>query len=102
MEPNAPDEPILSSATPCKSPDSEGPPAPRKIRTKWLCEGRSERLRSPDSHIWDFHFRVVTAGSPENQAFFKATPSGNMTLSAVKEDAYRVGQAYYFDSSEAN
>jgi hypothetical protein len=42
----------------------------------------------------------VYSGSPENQAFFKATPGGSITLEVIgKEvaDQFKVNQEFYID-----
>ncbi len=47
-------------------------------------------------------FTAVTGGSPENESFFKWTPSGNLSLSLVTvENAklFQPGRDYYLDIS---
>jgi hypothetical protein len=47
---------------------------------------------------------VVTYGSPENDKFFEATPSGELYLSIVNLTAaemFEVGKEYYIDISQA-
>ena len=39
--------------------------------------------------------------SPENAAFFEATPSVSIKVSTIKSDHFRVGQSYYLDFTEA-
>lgn len=42
----------------------------------------------------------VVGGSPENDAFYKYTPAGNITLTTINADAakqFAVGQSFYVD-----
>lgn len=46
----------------------------------------------------------VTSGSPENEAFYKWTPTGEITLSTVNVEAakqFELGRQYYVDFTEA-
>lgn len=46
----------------------------------------------------------VTSGGPENEAFFKWTPHGKLTMGIVNKataDLLEVGQSYYLDFSPA-
>lgn len=46
----------------------------------------------------------VTGGSEENKAFFDATPSGNIKLGTVNQDAaaaFELGAEYYVDFTPA-
>lgn len=48
--------------------------------------------------------KPVTSGSPENEAFFKATPGGSIDLNIVNEEAAKqleVGKTYYVDFTQA-
>ena len=50
-------------------------------------------------------FEAVTQGSPENEEFFKFTPTGQLCLGTVNEEAieqFEVGKEYYLDLSLAN
>lgn len=47
----------------------------------------------------------VTSGSKENDSFFKATPSGQLTMGIVNPDAlkqFAVGDEYYVDFNKAS
>jgi hypothetical protein len=44
---------------------------------------------------------AVTDGSPENKAFWEATPSGELSVSTVKQDVFEVGTEYYLDITAA-
>lgn len=48
-------------------------------------------------------FQAVTSGSPENDAFFKWTPTGKLEMSVKPEVAeqFIVGEAYYLDFTPA-
>jgi hypothetical protein len=48
-------------------------------------------------------FQPVTSGSPENDNFFKWTPSGKLEMSIKPEVAelFEVGKSYYLDFSPA-
>lgn len=50
----------------------------------------------------EFEFMAVTSSSPENEAFFKTTPSGKITLNVKNEGVnFEVGKEYYIDFSPA-
>ncbi len=50
----------------------------------------------------EYEFLAVTSGSPENDAFFKTTPSGKITINVKNEGVnFEVGKKYYVDFSEA-
>ena len=47
----------------------------------------------------------VTSGSPENEAFYAATPSGKIELSTIVDAAssqFELGKFYYVDFSPAD
>ncbi len=47
---------------------------------------------------------AVACGSEENESFFSATPSGEIKMGVVNENAlkeFEVGKEYYVDFSEA-
>lgn len=49
-------------------------------------------------------FLPVTDGSPENEQFWKYTPSGNLELTYIKSasaEAFEVCQEYYLDLNPA-
>lgn len=46
----------------------------------------------------------VTSGSPENEKFYRYTPSGSIELSTVNAEAaknFELGKEYYVDFTEA-
>jgi hypothetical protein len=49
--------------------------------------------------------KPVVGGSPENEKFFKYTPSGEMLIGTINPDAasqFEVGKEYYIDFTKAN
>jgi hypothetical protein len=49
-------------------------------------------------------FTAVSDGSPENQAFWKATPSGELKMQVTNEAAleqFEAGREYYLDFTPA-
>jgi len=66
-------------------------------RAKFYCQEKDV----PNGRVMLF---AVTSGSPENDQFFKLTPSGQLTLQTVNESAiaqFEVGKEYYVDISQA-
>ena len=63
------------------------------VRAKFRCDSVKTTVYSRE-----FEFSAVTSGSPENEAFFKTTPSGKLTMS-VKNDGveFEVGKEYFLD-----
>lgn len=53
-----------------------------------------------------FNLNAVTGdGTPENQSFWNATPSGSMKIvitNPAARDFLKVGKAYYLDFTEAD
>lgn len=49
-------------------------------------------------------FQAVISGSPENDSFFKWTPSGKLEMSVKPEVAeqFKLGEQYYLDFSPAS
>ena len=50
--------------------------------------------------LYKAEFTAVTDGSPENKAFFEATPQGSISFSTVKADHFEVGKSYFVDFTE--
>lgn len=73
------------------------------VRCKFKCVSKKEVIgwSGDPSKVYEFEFKAVTSGSPENEQFFKYTPTGSLTTGVVKEDAFEVGKEYYLDISEA-
>lgn len=79
---------------------------PNTVRCKFTCVGVTKRLNhwrrvevvQPDPEfLYEADFTAVVDGSPENKAFFSATPSGTLKVATYTEDVFAVGKAYYLD-----
>lgn len=63
------------------------------VRAKMVCN----RIENGDLTMYP-----VCDGSPENEAFFDATPCGELTLGGMSDDkGFVVGKEYYIDITEA-
>ena len=72
------------------------------VRAKFKCHGMEKTLGWSDGiYHYSYRFTVVTSGSAENEKFFAATPSGELKLTALRNDLFEVGQEYYLDFSKA-
>lgn len=71
----------------------------KKIRAKFVCTEMAKKRDwyGKNLYLYSYHFNVIVDTSEENKAFFAATPSGEVTLSSVKDDLFTVGQDYYLD-----
>jgi hypothetical protein len=71
-------------------------------RAKFTCRSVTKRLGWRDSQpfVYDYQLDPVTGGNEENERFFEATPAGQITLSAVRDDHFEVGRDYYVDFTE--
>ena len=48
--------------------------------------------------LYGYKFQAVTRGTDEeNNKFFASTPTGNLTIQAVRDDLFVPGQEYYLD-----
>ena len=57
-----------------------------------------------DKKLVTVKLRPVTSGSPENKAFYEASPSGDMTLGTLNEEAskqFSLNQEFYVDFTPA-
>lgn len=73
------------------------------IRCKFICNSVTKQKGSgPDGFSYSAQFNAVYSGSPENDAFFVATPSGSVTLQTIKADVFEPGKEYYIDFTPAN
>lgn len=70
-------------------------------RCKFRCTSVEKSLHwaSSGGFLYAAKFTVIVSGSPENEAFFAATPSGSLSVSTVKNDVFEVGKDYYLDIS---
>lgn len=76
------------------------------VRAKFLCLSKREDIEniwdagansSKMKNVWSYKFTAVHSGSPENTAFFSATPSGQVDLACTKSDVFEPGKEYYLD-----
>lgn len=70
------------------------------IRCKFLCESVMKKRhwdQSKGKFLFTASFHAVSSGSPENEAFFAATPSGRLEVSDFKPDNFVPGQYYFLD-----
>lgn len=51
--------------------------------------------------LYAYEMQAVSGGSAENNEFFGSTPSGNLTLSSVRDDLFEVGAYYYLNFTKA-
>ena len=70
-------------------------------RCKFRCVDAAQSDPAKPEDGWRYRFEAVTSGNPENESFFRWTPSGQLTLSVVREHHYEVGKEYYLDISPA-
>lgn len=75
----------------------------RNVRCKFLCHSVSKskhwkQVTEPGKEfVYTAKFTAVGDGSPENKAFFDATPSGSIEVGTYTEDVFEVGRAYFVD-----
>lgn len=61
--------------------------------------------RNENQAGYSLAFEPVTAGSPENDQFFKWTPWGKVEIGTINPEAaagFKVGGEYYLDFTPAN
>jgi len=51
--------------------------------------------------VFSYKFSVVSTGSEENKKFFASTPSGSMSITALRDDLFEIGKEYYSDLTPA-
>jgi len=76
------------------------------VRAKFRCESivTSPNIQPPDENLKVIKLRAVTSGSPENDSFFKLTPSGEISLATVNAEAsaqFTEGAEYFVDFTPA-
>lgn len=79
---------------------------PKNVRAKFECIGvlkkaHWDRKGEKDTFLYEAEFQAVYTGSPENEKFFDATPSGTIKLATLKDDHFVPGTEYYIDFSPA-
>lgn len=72
-------------------------------RCKFRCVSKREYLGwgpgpKPPT-FYEYKFQVVTDDSEENKAFFASTPTGELSISVVRDGTFEVGKAYFIDLS---
>ena len=76
------------------------------VRAKFRCVS----IKKYESNVWDkdgknfqpgfnyaYEFQAVTGDTDENKSFFASTPTGNLSMSAVRDDLFVPGKYYYLD-----
>ena len=72
------------------------------VRAKFKCE--SIVGNDQNANLKDIKLVAVIDGSAENKAFFKWTPSGQISVSCVNPEAnkqFEIGKEYYVDFTPA-
>lgn len=73
------------------------------VRCKFTCQSvtKTQSWETNPAPGKEYHyaadFRAVVSGSEENDAFFAATPSGELRIATTTQDVFVVGQDYYLD-----
>ncbi len=67
-----------------------------KTRCKFECK-HVEAIGSAEDPQQMARFEAVISGSPENESFFRWTPSGTLQLGTVRGGQFEVGKQYYLD-----
>lgn len=74
-----------------------------QTRCKFRCESVTKTIhwRKPGEFLYTAAFNPVTGGSPENESFWEATPSGRLEVCSIVSDQFIPGQCYYLDLTAA-
>ena len=81
----------------------------KTIRCKFQCQSVTQSTSSKWNKetekydtvpVYSATLGVVYSGSPENEAFFAATPSGSLQLGIHSEQHFEVNKEYYLDITE--
>lgn len=75
-----------------------------KVIAKFSCNAKTQRKNwNPEPpYLYEYEFQPVTGGSEENKQFFASTPGGQLKMTAVREDLFDPGQAYYLTFTPAD
>lgn len=68
------------------------------VRAKFKCEEINQKSWSTE-----YVFAPVVGGTPENEAFFKTTPAGKISVSIKTGETgakFELGKSYYVDFTE--
>lgn len=70
---------------------------------KFTCVSKTEtqHWQRNKGMIYSYKFTPVTSGSPENDKFFEATPTGTIEIGVVKDGSFEVGKTYFFEIRES-
>lgn len=74
------------------------------VRAKFTVSSKEERMSYNGTKETVVKLRPVTSGSKENEEFYKYTPSGNVDLGTINQEAadfFEFGKEYYLDFTEA-
>ena len=71
------------------------------VQAKFKCTSmtKQEDWSKKGPYQYSYKFSAVTSGSPENETFWKYTPSGTIDISAIRDDLFEVGKEYYVNFS---
>lgn len=77
------------------------------VRAKFKVDSITRRKHwdATRDEIHDIRMSPVCSGSKENEAFYAASPSGDITLGCCNADAvkqFELGKEYYIDFTPAN
>lgn len=76
---------------------------PQTIRAKFKCVNVSKsenwNKKPGKEFLYTAVLNAVAGGSPENEKFWEATPSGGINLASILPDAFEVGKEYFVDFS---
>lgn len=71
-------------------------------RAKFRCDSVMKAVHwGKEGFAFTAKFSAVHAGSPENEAFFAATPAGDVSLTCYRDDLFVPGKCYYLDFTPA-
>lgn len=74
-----------------------------KVRCKFVCQSKRVFKNYGDTGplLYDYKFSAVYGGrdgaSEENKSFWQYTPSGELSVTSVKDGTFEVGREYYLD-----
>lgn len=74
-------------------------------RCKYQCQSvlkqKAWNAKEGQPYLFLAKFSAVMDNSPENKAFFEATPTGSLEIGMYKQDQFEVGKCYFIDVSLA-
>lgn len=73
------------------------------MRCKFVCikTGETRGWSGGPAKLYSAEFEPVLQGSPENDAFYAATPFGKFEVGVVAGHHFEVGKAYFIDINSA-